>query len=145
MNHFRTLVSTKAKRLAIAKQITDLASRYGATLICGRPYDETTDLSLALRVGQYCMNVGPNGRTHNTAFVCSWYDFLGGCLFPDDFAASIRGSRNEVHKAKATACPETIEALLASIEGGLESLIANGLIAPPTPEKAQPQPGAVAT
>ena len=73
------------------------------------------------------------GYTRNTAFVCSWFTNWSDARFPDDFAASIRGSRNEVHKAKATACPETIEALLASIEGGLESLIANGLIAPPTP------------
>jgi hypothetical protein len=110
--------STSAKRKALAAEL----------LALGNELNLETSLDILPREivvmfakGDYRLSVDLDGDLPIDCFLGHWYT-RGAARYPQDFAATIRGTLNTYHYGKATTHAETFERLAQSIRAGFNAL-----------------------
>ena len=119
---YRQAIRSKAKRTSIIKEIEGIAAQSGASVSV--QLDEgSPSCRVRLSIGGYGASFSLDGKSHNTAFVVSWFTNDRQLTYPPGFV-TCPGiySVNEFHRAKATGIAEDTEVLFRMISIGLARL-----------------------
>lgn len=114
-------LSTKAKREAIAAQITEIAASEGATV----RRDPSTwayaprKILLRISINSYWVAISLDGDSYAGSFLAHWNTDGHIARYPDDFGFVVRGSVNTFHYGKATTCCDTLEQFYEAVRRGL--------------------------